>query len=76
MAQAARDGVYPPALVGMRGTTDDAFKVMHGLALGRQTYDIGTLASEETYDLVVVGVGLAGLTAAWSLHEAGPRPLF
>ena len=73
MAQAARGGVYPPALVGMRGTTDDAFKVMHGLALERQTYDIGKLASEETYDLVVVGAGLAGLTAAWSLHERRPK---
>lgn len=27
--------------------------------------------ADEQVDVVVVGAGFAGLTAAWSLHEAG-----
>ena len=68
---AARAG-YPPELVGLRGSTDAAFKVMHALAREGATFDTVKLEDEESYDLVVVGAGLAGLSAAWLYREAHP----
>ncbi len=72
-AQAARTGVYPPALTGLRGTTDGAFKTVHALALEGITFAIDKEPIEESFDLVVVGAGLAGLTAAWSFIERRPK---
>jgi spermidine dehydrogenase len=72
-AQAARRGIYPPALAGLRGSTDEAYAVIHGVAREGRRYDIDRLEAEETYDLVVVGAGLAGLTAAWAYRERRPK---
>ena len=66
-------GLYPPALTGLRGSTDDAYAVIHGVAREGRRYDIDKMEAEETYDLVVVGAGLAGLTAAWAYRERRPR---
>ncbi|MBL8565170.1 MAG: NAD(P)-binding protein [Hyphomicrobiaceae bacterium] len=65
--------VYPPALDGLRGTTDAAFKVMHSIVFEGKRFDVDGAATEESYDLVVVGAGLAGLTAAWSFRERRPN---
>ncbi|MFM9943520.1 MAG: NAD(P)-binding protein [Hyphomicrobiaceae bacterium] len=73
VAQAPRGAPYPPALTGMRGSTDASFKVIHGLALEGAKFDIDRLPEDESYDLVVVGAGLAGLTAAWSFFERRPK---
>lgn len=70
-AQAA--SAYPPALAGLRGSTDAAFKVMHAIALEKQPFPIDGLEAEETFDLVVIGAGLAGLTAAWAYHRQRPK---
>jgi spermidine dehydrogenase len=59
-------------LEGLRGSTDASYQVVHALALEGMKFDIGRLRVEETYDLVVVGAGLAGLTAAWSFREKRP----
>jgi spermidine dehydrogenase len=64
---------YPPALAGLRGSTDASFKTMHAMALQGARFDIDSVAADETYDLVVVGAGLAGLTAAWSFLERRPK---
>lgn len=63
---------YPPALTGLRGSTDDAFEIMHGVAREGRRYDIAALPIDESYDLVVVGAGLAGLTAAWDYARKHP----
>jgi spermidine dehydrogenase len=63
---------YPPALEWLRGSTDASYQVIHALALQGMKFDISRLKAEETYDLVVVGAGLAGLTAAWSFREKRP----
>src|SRR3984893_11390999 len=60
-AQAAT-GYYPPALTGLRGSNPGSFEDAHALRDGRQPgspTDTG-----ETYDLVVVGGGISGLSAA------------
>jgi spermidine dehydrogenase len=72
-AQALQRAPYPPALAGLRGSTDDAYAVIHAVAREGRRYDIDKLEAEETYDLVVIGAGLAGLTAAWAYRERRPN---
>jgi len=62
---AAQDqaGYYPPALTGMRGSHPGSFEAAHALRDGagvpRDLIDTG-----ESYDLLVVGAGISGLSAA------------
>ncbi|MFN3869114.1 MAG: NAD(P)-binding protein, partial [Hyphomicrobiaceae bacterium] len=62
-----------PALTGLRGMTDAAFEVMHAVAREGRSYPLETAAISEDYDLVVVGAGLAGLTAAFAYKERHPK---
>jgi spermidine dehydrogenase len=63
-------GYYPPALTGMRGSHDGAFDVSHALRDGSFWKTAGTtVATGETYDLVIVGGGISGLSAAY-FHRA------
>ncbi len=39
-AQALRRGPYPPALTGLRGSTDEAYAVVHAVAREGRTYDV------------------------------------
>ena len=54
---------YPPSLQGLRGSHEGSFEVAHGFRDGQrwQTVDSG----EREYDLVVVGAGISGLSAAY-----------
>ena len=54
---------YPPALTGLRGNHAGTFTLAHSLAREGASYP-GVLA-DEAYDLVVVGGGISGLSAAW-----------
>lgn len=72
-ATAAARANYPPALDGLRGTTDAAFEVMHSIVFEGKKFDAGSEPADETCDLVVVGAGLAGLTAAWSYRDRRPN---
>ena len=51
---------YPPALTGMRGSHDGSWETAHALVQG-DTF--GAAVEGETYDLVVVGGGISGLSA-------------
>jgi spermidine dehydrogenase len=63
---------YPPALVGMRGTTDASMAVGHALRDGGEWSNAAP--DKESYDLVVVGGGISGLSAAYFFRKiAGPR---
>ncbi|MGY3804899.1 NAD(P)-binding protein [Pigmentibacter ruber] len=55
---------YPPKLTGLRGSHIGSFENAHALVSGEK-FEIDTLQSEEYYDLVVVGAGISGLTAAY-----------
>jgi len=56
---------YPPALAGMRGSHVGSFEVAHQLRDRRQWDLGGAIATGESYDLVIVGGGLSGLSAAY-----------
>ncbi len=72
-ARAAAGPAYPPALTGLRGMTNAAFEVIHGVAREGRRYSIDALPVAESYDLIVVGAGIAGLTAAWRYAERQPE---
>jgi spermidine dehydrogenase len=54
---------YPPARTGMRGSHAGSFEVAHALRDGNTWTDAANTG--EHYDLVVVGGGLSGLSAAY-----------
>jgi spermidine dehydrogenase len=65
---------HPPARTGMRGNHDGAFEVAHNLRDGRLKKLEAATDTGEVYDLVVVGGGLSGLSAAYFFRkEEGPR---
>src|SRR5580704_8278435 len=58
-------GYYPPAKTGMRGNHDGSFTYAHRMRDGESPDAMGQPANTgEAYDLVVVGGGISGLTAA------------
>ena len=65
---------YPPILTGLRGSHPGSFEVAHKLRDGAPG-GFGTVAdTDETYDLIVVGGGISGLSAAYFFRkEAGPK---
>jgi len=56
---------YPPTRVGMRGSHPGSFEVAHQLRDRRQVDVSGAINTGEMYDLVIVGGGLSGLSAAY-----------
>jgi spermidine dehydrogenase len=67
-------GYYPPALTGLRGNQEGSYAVAHSLRDGAFWPSAGAAEKTgETYDLVVVGGGLSGLSAAYLFRQgAGP----
>ena len=62
---------YPPTLQGMRGSHDGSFEIGHGMRDGAAWQAID--AGEREYDLVVVGGGISGLSAAYFfIKQHGP----
>ena len=53
---------YPPAKTGLRGSHPGSFEVAHAVVQGER-WTAGK--SDEHYDLVVVGAGISGLSAAY-----------
>jgi spermidine dehydrogenase len=66
-------GAYPPALTGLRGAHPGSFEAAHALAWEHRRWPAPVAANDGLYDLVVVGGGLSGLSAAWFYRQAaGP----
>ena len=68
-------GYYPPRLPGLRGSHPGAFESAHALRDGLAPASVQAL--EDTYDLIVVGAGLSGLSAAhfWRSQHPDARIL-
>ncbi len=68
------EAAYPPARLGLRGqyasTLDTLGAVRRGDYAAYPGIDVDT---RETYDLVIVGGGLSGLSAAYFWHQALPN---
>jgi spermidine dehydrogenase len=74
LAMTAKDGTpYPPALTGLRGSHPGSFEVSHALAWGGASWPRPDSLTDDIYDLVVVGGGLSGLSAAFFYRQrVGP----
>ena len=66
---------YPPALTGMRGSHPGSFEIGHAMRDGTRWDGSGAAADTgERYDLVVVGAGISGLSAAYFFRKLhGPQ---
>ncbi|MDH3617008.1 MAG: NAD(P)/FAD-dependent oxidoreductase, partial [Gammaproteobacteria bacterium] len=60
---------YPPAKTGLRGSHDGSWETMHARIAGT-TWPAGPI--DEDYDLVVVGGGISGLSAAHFYRRERP----
>ncbi|MEZ5550850.1 MAG: NAD(P)-binding protein [Pseudomonadales bacterium] len=64
-------GYYPPGKTGLRGSHDGAWETMHARVAGSTWPD--PRDTGERYDLVVVGAGISGLSAAWFYRQQKPN---
>jgi spermidine dehydrogenase len=65
-------GYYPPAKTGMRGSHDGSWEVAHAMRDGKHWTNPAPDA--DSYDLIVVGGGISGLSAAYFYRQnAGPN---
>ncbi len=60
---------YPPARTGLRGNHPGSWETMHALVAGKRWRQA---AVREDYDLIVVGGGISGLSAAFFYRQANP----
>lgn len=61
---------YPPAKSGLRGSHDGSWETMHARVAGA-TWP--KRAPDDVYDLVIVGGGISGLSAAHFFRQENPR---
>jgi spermidine dehydrogenase len=65
-------GYYPPAKTGMRGSHDGSWETAHAMRDGKVWNSPAT--DQDSYDLIVVGGGISGLSAAYFYRQqAGPK---
>jgi len=65
---------YPPSLTGMRGNHPGSFEVAHKLGReGKSDWGPVDKSDSDIYDLVVVGAGLSGLSAAHFFLKENPK---
>jgi spermidine dehydrogenase len=55
---------YPPGLTGMRGSHAGSFEIAHAVARAGGKFPAPARQTDDDYDLVVVGGGISGLSAA------------
>ncbi len=66
-------GYYPPALQGLRGAHVGAFETAHGVVREGKHWNSASDTGEGEFDLVIVGAGISGLSAAWFYRQKKPN---
>jgi spermidine dehydrogenase len=67
-------GVYPPLRTGPRGSHPGSFEIAHQLGReGRTDFGVALEADSNLYDLIVVGAGISGLSAAHFYRKQKPN---
>ncbi|MFC3053141.1 flavin monoamine oxidase family protein [Kordiimonas pumila] len=61
--------VYPPAKTGLRGTHEGSFEAAHQVAWAGEQFERPQEITDKPYDMVIVGAGISGLSAAVMAQE-------
>ena len=64
LAAEGKSPYYPPTLTGMRGSHPGSFEISHAVAVSGAKFQRPKQQTDKTYDLIVVGGGISGLSAA------------
>ena len=65
---------YPPGLTGMRDSHDGSFEIAHAVAREGRKFARPKEQTEDTYDLIVVGGGISGLSSAKFFRDRANGP--
>jgi spermidine dehydrogenase len=66
-------GYYPPLRTGLRGSHPGSFETAHALRDGEAVGQALAGPAKEDYDLVIVGGGISGLSAAMFYRDKNPK---
>ena len=69
ISAAQTDGPYPPSLTGLRGNHEGSFEVAHELGWNGKTWPTPETQTDDDYDLIIVGAGISGLSAAYFYRQ-------